>query len=916
MKSTVAPFLIVCWWTWMAEGWHVYNHFLRRDEDRMARQFWHCCRHQERQHHGQVCAENSCYFFLEGDMTWREARRRCQDSYGHSDMAFFDIVTQKEVIEKIKEEIQSKRHHDRHRRDYDWKAWIGFMKPDTKKDLSTDYFTLGAPYVDDRSLEESSTLQRSTRGGPYYGWMHYVYNGLKYALAGGGDRIPNTACNFTIPKDLYRRCFSEDHELLCGQGGKCTRYGWRGHVLPPTPIGEVLRIPCPDGRSEEYYQCYPRNSWRRVNGSCYDHWGADILEDLKDNSSDARDLATAVYKYVTLTREVGQESQVPVRKEQDTRLSLGAVIDVVQKIVDLGHKQAANYTPEEALNFTEHVISTLSVIMDSDQSQEWENITKDEQSRLASRIILETERTAQLLACSQVDTLSNQSDNHFIVRGKNIELQTFVFSGSQSVTCFPSCDASDTASIRIAGDVPWEDIPEACDNTAYVGFGTVYRGLGSRLSPTSTGSSRVGKLPQAGRVVTLENTVVNSEVVGFSFGALGTSIQFPDKAVVAILPHLNTSIKKPATCAFWNFSKNGGAGEWDSNGCEVDASSSSNLQTTCRCNHLTNFAILMDMTGEMKDTPALTTLTIVCSVLSIICLMMTIASLICLRALHCRRSTIACNVSFCLIVSNLIMLTGFRQTQSFGVTCLAVRSVLLYVLLAAFMWMLLEGFHLYRMLVIVFNHDSIPVVWFYLFGYGIPLAVTATATCLTRGHYRQNFCWFVSEDIFYFCGPMIVVIAVNLVLLTVALSAASNVKVKTKLRTPERIGTWLKGSASLVFLLGITWVIGLPLLAGNVVPYVEYIFTFINGSQGVTMFIFHIVWNEKARTVLLKVFERNSLGSPFDKPFKKREKKRKHKNSLGFGSQTSTRSTQLNSISSSLSERPPAGHSNARMCQR
>ncbi|XP_071957106.1 uncharacterized protein [Antedon mediterranea] len=44
-------------------------------------------------------------------------------------------------------------------------------------------------------------------------------------------------------------------------------------------------------------------------------------------------------------------------------------------------------------------------------------------------------------------------------------------------------------------------------------------------------------------------------------------------------------------CVFWNFTANGGIGGWSTNGCWVD--STNDTSTTCKCNHFTNFALLM-----------------------------------------------------------------------------------------------------------------------------------------------------------------------------------------------------------------------------------------------------------------------------------------------------------------------------------
>merc|ERR1719347_1580645 len=48
------------------------------------------------------------------------------------------------------------------------------------------------------------------------------------------------------------------------------------------------------------------------------------------------------------------------------------------------------------------------------------------------------------------------------------------------------------------------------------------------------------------------------------------------------------------SCAFWNFD----SASWLSDGCEVNLTGSSPTKTQCDCNHLTNFGLMLDWTGN------------------------------------------------------------------------------------------------------------------------------------------------------------------------------------------------------------------------------------------------------------------------------------------------------------------------------
>ena len=48
------------------------------------------------------------------------------------------------------------------------------------------------------------------------------------------------------------------------------------------------------------------------------------------------------------------------------------------------------------------------------------------------------------------------------------------------------------------------------------------------------------------------------------------------------------------SCAFWDFVIQG----WSTNGCKVSTDDSKDDATVCHCEHLTNFAVIFDFTGD------------------------------------------------------------------------------------------------------------------------------------------------------------------------------------------------------------------------------------------------------------------------------------------------------------------------------
>ena len=92
-------------------------------------------------------------------------------------------------------------------------------------------------------------------------------------------------------------------------------------------------------------------------------------------------------------------------------------------------------------------------------------------------------------------------------------------------------------------------------------------------------------------------TIVNSDIVGIiisdshrsSYDRLyNARLSSP---IELTLRHIQVDNVTNGRCAFWDIKRN----DWSTSGCETV--SSNRTHTTCRCNHLTNFAVLMDVSG-------------------------------------------------------------------------------------------------------------------------------------------------------------------------------------------------------------------------------------------------------------------------------------------------------------------------------
>ncbi|KAJ6656299.1 hypothetical protein lerEdw1_003955 [Lerista edwardsae] len=107
--------------------------------------------------------------------------------------------------------------------------------------------------------------------------------------------------------------------------------------------------------------------------------------------------------------------------------------------------------------------------------------------------------------------------------------------------------------------------------------------------------SSIGSLLSSSQNFSSKENVEHGETVGSSVIAVAVSstlpLLYPVEKVTFTLKHAQTAGKKDVKCAFWNYSDDTMEGNWSTEGCEQTHFNSTH--TSCTCNHLTHFAILM-----------------------------------------------------------------------------------------------------------------------------------------------------------------------------------------------------------------------------------------------------------------------------------------------------------------------------------
>ncbi|XP_042324371.1 adhesion G protein-coupled receptor A3 isoform X2 [Sceloporus undulatus] len=232
-----------------------------------------------------------------------------------------------------------------------------------------------------------------------------------------------------------------------------------------------------------------------------------------------------------------------------------------------------------------------------------------------------------------------------------------------------------------------------------------------------------------------------------------------------------------AVAVQWDFDLLNGQGGWKSDGCQI-LSSDENV-TTIQCYSLSNYAVLMDLTGHVQSPGYLHPVIYVSAVVLLMCLLLIKLSYIyhhsviriSLKSWH-----MLVNLSFHIFLTCVMFVGGITQSKNASI-CQAVGIILHYSTLASLLWMGVTSRNIYKQVTKKMKRcqdpdepppPPRPMLRFYLIGGGIPVIVcgiTAAANIRNYGSRPQSaYCWMAWEpSLGAFYGPASFIIFVNCV---------------------------------------------------------------------------------------------------------------------------------------------------------
>ncbi|XP_022246110.1 latrophilin Cirl-like isoform X2 [Limulus polyphemus] len=524
----------------------------------------------------------------------------------------------------------------------------------------------------------------------------------------------------------------------------------------------------------------------------------------------------------------------------------------VKDVTDSQQRYQGSPTNQQRLQITQEMLELMSEVssnlLERYHSDSWRDLPEPEQRSTASALVQGLEESSWLLA----ESLPSNSHFHKIQNNLLVSVRR-VQTWSVSEVRFPSpedVEASEWTRMDESVIVPTQALLGSAINGVVDMVFLAYNKLENFLTAADRGI--FGRPLSAGKHSN-NSHIINSRVLAASIRRHGmASLHQPAKIVFRHIQEENVSNPR---CVFWEFNNR----LWSGEGCWV--SSTNKTHTVCSCNHLTNFALLMEVsaTKQNKMTQEVSKLAvwIGCGV-AMTLLLMTFLLLMLLRNLKGDIFTIRKNLLFCLFVAETIILIGIAQTAN-RIICGVVAGFLHYALLEVFTWSLLGIFHLFMVVLGVFDVSTYRGNWYCGFGYSIPAAIVGISAAIDPESFGQgvSFCWLKYRNFYVmsFAGPAgISVLASTILLIFIyhRISRRSDTSVDAKNKEGVKsslLRSWSDSSMCVLIMLSLTWASCLWYLY-DASTITMYIFTVSNSLQGVLLFVFYCIRETQVRKTL------------------------------------------------------------------
>ncbi|XP_047126733.1 uncharacterized protein LOC100198789 isoform X1 [Hydra vulgaris] len=291
-------------------------------------------------------------------------------------------------------------------------------------------------------------------------------------------------------------------------------------------------------------------------------------------------------------------------------------------------------------------------------------------------------------------------------------------------------------------------------------------------------------------------------------------------------------------------------GKWLTNGCyEYRDGVNTDDYFSCACNHLTNFALALDVNQKFDNPLALAIVTYIGCGISLVGLFLTLLTFALFRKL---RQKLPQKILICFCVSLmgflLVFLVGAEKASP-RLGCQIISALIHYFILSTFCWMLVEAFNLYRSFIVIFkkSNDSSVFRNANFFAWGVPGVIVIITGVLKPDQLGNNKVCVVQGYPFYFAVllPVCLILLVNFIVLISTMFSLSK-RVVTTNKIPEKYYYLTQARIGFMCstLLGSSWLFGV-LAVGDLSTVFQWLFCISTSLQGFFIFVFYMLRNNE-----------------------------------------------------------------------
>ncbi|XP_047146300.1 adhesion G protein-coupled receptor L4 isoform X1 [Hydra vulgaris] len=614
--------------------------------------------------------------------------------------------------------------------------------------------------------------------------------------------------------------------------GSCFEGSQKRHRFCSNPTPQNGGIECAGNSREEIVctenRCPDLVAWCKSDARC-------IKFMLKSGiKSDITEALTSINQSSYLTSE--EKIDIVATKITDS-LYLNSVseISLLADILALGQLIKVNVTESAKINVLGNVLGLVNVVLDLDQTL----ILKAQNKHNSSNKFLETiDIMAQTFTKSY--QFQNFSSTNIGMSNKHTNSETFY-----TDICIVAFESSNQKMVILIGNDSLLNegnndaiilIPKAAIPQQSLIYAFIYRNPYFFLNTDGSVSVSESKSVEV---------LISSAVV---------SVSILEQTIINLSEPISITFKKPGNqkgnfnCYFWNSSINA----WSDNGCYK--LNESNAYVFCVCNHLTNFALILDTSQIGYNPLELKVITWIGCGISIVTLLFTVLVLLRRNLRKDRTHKIHFFMCVSLLTLLILFITAAERKKSSLIKCKIAAAGLHYFVLTTFCWMAVEGVNLYQKITIMSKLETRSfMAKSSLFAWGVPLPIVIYIGTVHSKYLGNSKICTVQGYPFYIgmLLPVTCIIVFNLIVLLLVIIKISKPKHDLSANFKDegaliRFKKDVKTVFILSCLLGTTWVFAV-LAIGKLYIVFQWIFCILTSFQGFFLFLHHIALNPLAQ---------------------------------------------------------------------